>query len=313
MTRFVHGLEHIDDALRGGVLTIGNFDGVHRGHRALLDRARALADAEDVPVVAMTFTPPPDRTVRPIDPPVRLCTHAEKLELLSQAGADVVLTAAADKALMQMTAEAFIQEILIGRLAPRHMVEGPDFFFGRNRAGTIDTLARAGQQAGFTLHVVEALLVEVDGEPTKISSTLIRHLLSHGRVAQAAELLCRNYTLHGEIIHGEQIGREMNCPTANIARSDQLVPGDGVYAGIGRIGEKHWPAAISIGHKPTFGYKPTAIEAHLIGASGDLYGQKLDLEFVQFLREQENYGGSALLAEQIAEDIRRIEEIIDDE
>ena len=304
------GLEDLDDTVRGCVLTIGNFDGVHRGHQRILSRAHALADAGGNPVVALTFEPPPDLVVRPTDPPQRITPHAEKIRLLIAGGADVVVTLTSTPELLKMTPEKFIDQVIMGHFAPRDVVEGPNFFFGHRRAGTVQTLQAAGARAGFTVHTVEAVVVELSGGPRQVSSTLIRHLVAGGGVEDATELLGRPFTLIGNIVAGHKVGRVLEYPTANIDPHQQVTPSDGVYAGRAFIGLEKFPAAISIGCKPTFGPNARTIEANLIGATGDFYGSEMRLDFLKRLREQKKFDTLEALKEQIAKDIQHTLEVL---
>ncbi len=303
-------LEDVDDTVRGCVLTIGNFDGVHRGHQRILSRARALADAGGNPVVALTFEPPPDLVVRPSDAPQRITPHAEKVRLLFAVGADMVVTLKSTPALLEMTPEEFIDQIIMGRIAPRDVVEGPNFFFGHQRAGTISTLRAIGARAGFGVHTVEAVVVELSGGAKQVSSTLIRRLVAGGGVEDAAELLGRPFTLIGNIVAGEKVGRVLEYPTANIDPHQQVTPPDGVYAGQAFIEPKKYPAAVSIGCKPTFGSNARTIEANLIGATGDFYGSEIRLDFLKHLREQKKFDTPEALKEQITKDIQHTLEVL---
>lgn len=304
------GLENVDDTVRGCVLTIGNFDGVHRGHQRILSSARALADAGGAPVVALTFEPPPDLVVRPADPPQRITPHAEKVRLLFAAGADMVVTLTSTPELMKMTPGEFIDQVIMGRFAPRDVVEGSNFFFGHRRAGTVHTLRDAGARAGFTMHIVEAVVVELSGGPMQVSSTLIRRLVAGGEVDDAAELLGRPFMLIGNVVAGQKVGRVLEYPTANIDPHQQVTPSDAVYAGRAFIGSEKYPTAISIGCKPTFGPNARTIEANLIGATGDFYGNEIRLDFLKHLREQKKFDTSDALKEQIAKDIEQTLEVL---
>lgn len=308
--RHIAGLENVPSSLRGCVLTIGNFDGVHRGHRRLLCQARALADAEKRLVAAMTFDPPPDLVLHPGDEPWRISPHAETIEYLGKAGCDAVVTARTTPDLLHLSPEQFLDEVIRNRFAPAHVVEGPDFFFGRGRSGTIATLQNAGRESGFFVHVVDPVLTEIDAQPVRVSSTLIRSLIRAGRVDLAAELLERPFALTGEVVHGEHRGRTLRYPTANLERGEQIVPADGVYAGAARLGEKIFPAAVSIGCKPTFASDKRVIEAHLIGAEGDFYGRRITVQFLQRLRDQIRYPDARALTEQIARDVEQTKGIV---
>jgi riboflavin kinase/FMN adenylyltransferase len=308
--RHIVGLENVPASLHGCALTIGNFDGVHRGHRRIVAHARALADANSDAVVAVTFDPPPDLVLRPGDEPQRVGPHAETVEYLLEAGCDAVVTIQTTSDLLHMNPDDFIDEVILKRFAPQHIVEGPNFFFGRGRSGTIATLQKAGLTSGFIVHVVDPVMVELDDEPTRVSSTLIRKLIKVGRVDAAGNLLTRPFTLTGKVVHGDHLGRTLKYPTANLDRGEQIVPADGVYAGSASLGVTTYPAAISIGYKPTFAADKRVIEAHLIGAGGEFYGRRIRFDFLQRLRAQVRYNSAAELVEQIARDVEQTKGIV---
>lgn len=308
--RHIVGLENMPPSLHGCALTVGNFDGVHRGHRRIVAHARALADAEGDAVVAVTFDPPPDLVLRPGDEPQRVGPHRETVEYLLEAGCDVVVTIRTSGDLLHMRPEEFIDEVIQKRFAPRHVVEGPNFCFGRGRSGTIATLQTAGKANGFIVHVVDPVMVELDDEPTRVSSTLIRRLIKAGRVDAAGALLTRPFALTGEVVHGDHLGRTLKYPTANLDRGEQIVPADGVYAGSARMGVTTYPAAISIGYKPTFAADKRMIEAHLIGAGGDFYGRRIRVGFLRRLRDQVRYNTVGELIEQITRDVEQTKGIV---
>ncbi len=308
--RHILGLENVPASLQGCALMIGNFDGVHRGHRRIVAHARALADADGDPVVAMTFDPPPDLVLRPGDEPQRVGPHEETIEYLLEAGCDAVVTARTSIDLLHMQPDDFIENVILKRFAPRHMVEGPNFFFGRGRIGTIATLQHAGRANGFVVHVVDPVMVELDGEPTRVSSTLIRSLIKAGRVDAAGDLLTRPFALTGVVVHGDHLGRTLKYPTANLDRGEQIVPADGVYAGCAKLGVTTYPAAISIGYKPTFASDKRTIEAHLIGAGGEFYDKRIRVDFLKRLRDQVRFSSTADLVEQIARDVEQTKGLV---
>lgn len=293
----------------GGVLTIGNFDGVHAGHQQILQIARRLADDQGQAVVAMTFEPPPDLVLRPDDAPQRLLPPGEKCRLLLAAGADWVVEARTDRTILGMEADAFIAEVIERRFLPKHIVEGEDFCFGRRRLGNVQYLFAAGERLGFAAHVVPAITLEVAGASQRISSTLIRRLVAEGNVADAARCLGRPFTLFGNIVAGEGRGRLLEFPTANLAPGDQVLPGDGVYAGRATIAGKEYVAAVSVGTKPTLGPSPRVVEAFLIDARGDFYNQYLSLAFLRRVRGQQKFETMDALQAQIARDVQQVREI----
>lgn len=309
-TSGITGFESVPAAAKGGVLTIGNFDGVHRGHRRIIETCRALASADGVTVTALTFEPPPDQILRPSDLPERIIPLDLKVRLLKEAGADYVVVADTHAGLLKQTPEQFIAEIIVGRFTPRNLVEGPDFFFGRKRAGNVEVLRQAGAAGGFILHVVEPAMVELPDGPQRVSSTLIRQRVMDGRVEDAAECLGRPFALYERIVAGAGRGRLLDFPTVNLHPGQQVVPGDGVYAGIASLDGRRFAAAISVGNKPTLGpAEHRIVEAFLLDARGDFYHRELELSFLRRLREQRRFDGAEPLKAQIAKDVQRVREI----
>lgn len=304
--RRIEGLDSLPGEVASAVLTIGNFDGVHVGHRRILATARALADAEAASVVALTLDPPPDLVLRPDDVPQRITPPDERARLLLAAGADWVVTAKTDKALLAMSPDDFIRRVIVARFAPAHVVEGSDFVFGAGRRGTVAALVRAGGDQGFAVHVVDPVMAELPQGATQVSSTLIRKLLSAGKLEQANDCLGRPFTLFGPVVRGHGRGRELGFPTVNIDTGRQVSPGQGVYAGRATIGPKSFPAAISVGRRPTFETGRSAIEAFLIDAEGDYYGQFMALSLLERLRDQRRFADAESLKDQIAKDVQRV-------
>jgi riboflavin kinase/FMN adenylyltransferase len=292
------------------VLTLGNFDGVHLGHQGILASARALADAEKMPVAAMTFDPPPGLVLRPDAPPQRITLADRKAALLCDCGADYTVTARTDMALLSLLPEDFVREILVGHFAPKHIVEGNNFFYGRRRAGDIQTLRESGVECGFTVHLAESVVADFGDGPVLISSTLIRGLLLAGQIESAAAALGRRFEIRGTVVEGAQRGREMNYPTANIDPGHQIVPGDGVYAGVALVDQREYPAAISIGDQPTFDGEGRTIEAFLLDVDGCFYGKVMTLGFEARLRDQIRFESPAELADQMRKDVERVREIV---
>ncbi len=307
VTTVLHGLEQLPERPTGCVVTIGNFDGVHRGHQSILATARALADREGTRVVVMTFEPPPLKVLAPERAPERLMHLDQRCEGLVAAGADDVVVLHTTPALLHLTPEAFVADILVDHLGPRHVVEGPNFFFGHHRAGNVRTLAALGRKMGFEMHVVEPVTVDLaDGTTTRVSSSLVRHLLTEGKVEDAAVCLGRPHTLRGRVVRGRGIGRQLHIETANLNCDDQLLPADGVYAAWADLDGRTTPAAVSVGARPTFGLHQRAVEAHLLDHDAVLYGRRLALRLVRRLRDQRTFESPDALCRQIAEDIRRV-------
>lgn len=290
---------------QAAVLTIGNFDGVHRGHVAMLGRLKELSRELSLPAVVVTFDPPPLAILAPERLPPRLTTAEQKVALLRAQGVDEVIVWPASRELLSLTAEQFFEQIVCDQLKCRGIVEGPNFCFGRARGGNVEVLKRLGSAAD--IPVVIADPSEAGG--AMISSSQIRSALSEGHVSRAAELLGRPYTLQGTIVTGAQRGRLLGFPTANLSQVETLIPPLGVYAAQTTIQGTTWPVALNIGPNPTFGEDQLKLEAHVIGYSGDLYGQALSLELLDRLRGVQKFGGVEELREQLQRDIERCNEI----
>ncbi len=296
------------DALRslppGAVLSIGNFDGVHLGHRSIVARVRQLADeAHGRAVAAVTFEPHPVTVLRPESAPPRLTPIEVKRSLLADLGVDYLVELPPEPAVLNLSAERF-WEILRDEVRPAHIVEGDSFNFGKGRGGNIRQLQHWSIGSGIGIHIAtpaEAVLLDMQCVP--VSSSLIRWLLSMGRVRDAAICLGRPYELRGSVIRGYQRGRSIGIPTANLDCSDQLVPADGVYAGRCEIAGQCWPAAVSIGPMPTFGEHRRQVEAHLIGYDSDLYGQIIGVSLIDWRREQRRFADVSSLRQQLTRDI----------
>jgi riboflavin kinase/FMN adenylyltransferase len=300
----VEGLNGLRSAPAGGVVSIGTFDGVHRGHQRIIEVARDLKEKTGGELVVVTFEPHPLTVLRPEKAPPRLTPSSLKRELLRQAGVDRLVVIPPAREVLDLSAEDF-WAILRDEVRPVQMVEGGTFTFGKGRGGTIEKLKVWTADAGMRLRVIEPVEVALlDLTVVAVSSSLIRWLLGNGRVRDAAICLGHAYTLEGEIVKGYQRGRTIGVPTANLDCGEQLVPAEGVYAGRCAVDGKVYPAAVSIGRMETFGDKlRRQVEAHLVGFEGDLYGQILRVELLYWLREQRKYGSIDTLMRQIRRDI----------
>lgn len=292
-------------ACRDGALSIGNFDGVHRGHAALMAELRRQAMAVHGPAVAITFDPHPGQLLRPGVSPPPLTTMAERARLLHAAGADHVVILQTTPELLRLSAEEFFDRVIRGHFAARALVEGSNFRFGRDRGGDVTTLADLCARHGMTMDVVEPILV--DGEP--VSSSRARLALERGAVDEAAACLGRPYALTGTVGRGQRRGNTLGFPTANLEQVETVVPADGVYAVRAWHEGRAWPAAANIGPNPTFGEGRRKIEAHLIDFSDDLYDQSLTVEFLQRLRDTRPFRDATELVAQLREDVARAREV----
>ncbi|MCI0457023.1 MAG: riboflavin biosynthesis protein RibF [Gemmataceae bacterium] len=293
------------DAVRGGAVTIGNFDGVHLGHQALLAELRRQADTLRGPAVALTFDPHPLRLLRPADFRPVLTTVADRAALLQAYGADHVVVLRTTPDLLNLTARAFFERVLRAGLDARVLVPGFNFRFGHDRAGDVQALAGFCREAGIGCVTVAPL--ELDGRP--VSSSRVRGELERGDVGRAGVLLGRPYRLRGVVGTGQRRGQALGFPTANLERVETLVPAEGVYAARAHHAGTSWPAAVNVGPNPTFGEQACKIEAHLIGFRGDLYGQPLALDFLQRLRDTRPFAGAAELVRQLHADVEEARRI----
>jgi riboflavin kinase/FMN adenylyltransferase len=305
--RVLEGLKGLRQASPGGVLSVGNFDGIHLGHRALLNLADSLRQREPGPLAVVTFEPHPLTVLRPQFAPPRLTAPQVKRALLEAAGVDEYIVLPPAPEVLNLSAEAF-WAILRDEVRPRHLIEGSSFNFGKGRRGNIARLREWTANSGVTLHVLESVEVPlVDLTIVPVSSSLIRWLLGNGRVRDAAICLGRPYTLVGDVVHGLKRGRSLGAATANLHCDDQMVPLDGVYAARCAVNGETFATALSIGTSPTFEEAHRQIEAHLIGFSGDLYGQTLRVELLDWLREQKKFPSVEALKGQIARDLNEVE------
>jgi riboflavin kinase/FMN adenylyltransferase len=286
---------------RGGAVAIGNFDGVHRGHAALLAALREQARAVGGPAVAVTFDPHPLELLRPGQTRPRLTTPEDRARLLHELGARQVVVLRATPELLRLSAEDFFEQVVRGRLGARALVEGTNFGFGHNREGTVETLARLCRAAGVPLTVVPP--VEVGG--AEVSSSRVRDALARGDVEGAAKLLGRPYRVEGTVGPGRRRGAALGFPTANLAGLRTPAPADGVYAARASDGGAAWPAAVNVGPNPTFGEAQRKVEAHLIGFEGELYGRPLAVDFLRRLRDTRPFAGADELREQLRRDVEQ--------
>ncbi len=305
--KVLHGLDTLEQPLRQSVLTVGNFDGFHRAHRKLLAQALSYAATDGGPVVVLTFEPHPLTVVAPAKAPQRLSTAEDKIRLLGDAGAEIIVVARSEPKLLGLTAEQFVEDVLIHRFHPTHIVEGPSFGFGRGRKGTPELLTRVASRLGAKVEIVEPVTTTLeDGKDVMVSSSLIRKLLTEGRVGEASLCLGRPYALIGTVVEGDGRGRTIGFPTANVGDLNQLVPGDGVYAGRAHVGDQTYAAAISIGSAPTFGGTKRQLEAHLLDFDGDIYGQAIRVEFQRRLRPQCTFDSPSDLIGQLRRDVEAV-------
>ena len=301
--RIFRHYKDLSDDVRHGVVALGNFDGVHRGHSAVIAAAKKKAHALNAPAWVMSFEPHPRQFFDPNQKPFMLTPFRNKAHLLEQQGVDCLLLQQFDQAFSRHSAASFAKEVLVDSLRARHVVVGKNYAFGYKREGNIETLRLLGEQLGFSLEALDPVCLE-DGTPC--SSTRIRKALQAGDVALATRMLGRFWEIEGRVEHGEKRGRTIGFPTANIRLSDYLHPALGVYATlvmVDRNGDQSWhPAVANIGTRPTFGDHSPLIEVHLLGFSGDLYGCHLRVGLVEYLRSEQKFPDLQALKQQISHD-----------
>lgn len=299
MRGLVRGAFALPAPLDGAVVTVGTFDGVHLGHQALVGRAIARARALSLPAVVYTFDPHPARVIAPSKAPPVLLSIEERARVLGELGVDLVIAEPFDRAFADVTADAWVERWLVGQLHPRAVVIGFNFTYGHKRGGDPAHMARMGARFGFEVDEVGAVSVEGG----VVSSTRVRERVAAGEVAEVARLLGRPFAITGVVEHGDQRGRTIGFPTANIAAEGEILPANGVYAGHVVLPDgRRFPSVSNIGRRPTFAGREVRVEAHLLDFDGDLYGQHLRLELVARLREERRFDGLPALTAQIRAD-----------
>jgi riboflavin kinase/FMN adenylyltransferase len=290
----------------GTVVTIGNFDGVHLGHREIFRRVVARARELQAAATVLTFEPHPLRLLAPQRAPLRINTPVEKVRLIRASCIDLLVVLPFTRKLAALPATAFVDDILVGRLGVRHLVIGYDYAFGRNREGDAAFLAGAARRHGFGLEV----LAPIQAGSVVYSSTRIRQTLLQGDVAGVVGVLGRHFTLDGRVVSGAGRGRRLGFPTANLATTKELLPREGVYAVRVRHGRRMYDGVVNLGHRPTFAGTGSTLEIHLLDFSGDLYGARLRLYFVDRLRDERQFPSAAALQAAIRDDIVRARRLL---
>jgi len=296
----IRGLHNLREKHRGCVATIGNFDGVHLGHCKVLDQVKEKAAELGLPSVVITFEPQPREFFGGADAPPRLTRFGEKYRLLKSQNIDRQLCLTFNERLRAMTADRFVEELLLRGLSVKHFVVGDDFRFGCDRSGEYSMLRAAGEKHGFT--VVNTRTYELNGE--RISSSRVRHFLENNQLDAAASLLGRVYTVSGRVMHGQKLGRQLGVPTANVRMHRFPCPLRGVYAveasgeGIGKL-----QGVCNVGLRPTVCGQQPVLEVHLFDFDQEIYGQLLTVEFKQFIRDERKFDGIEMLKKQIFKDI----------
>lgn len=300
-------LNEIAKPLTNPVLTIGNFDGVHKGHLALFDKVKERAKAIAGQSVVMTFEPHPLKIMRPANGP-QLITHTgQKLELIEKAGIDVIVCVSFDREFAAIPARDFVNSILVKKIGIKEIVVGYDYTFGHNREGDINLLREIGNDFGFVVHLVGP--IEIDH--TLVSSTSIRRLVQEGRLEEARVLLGRDFEVQGTVVKGRNRGgRLLGFPTANLNPHGELLPKTGVYAVKLLIDDVFYNGVTNVGYNPTFGDTGLTVETHVLDYSGELMGKTIKVHFIKRLRDEKTFKTLKELSSQIAQDIARAEKVL---
>jgi riboflavin kinase/FMN adenylyltransferase len=313
--QYVNGSDELKEPLYHPVVTVGNFDGLHVGHRAIIDtvveRARQLGGE----AVVYTFEPHPRKVLQPHRAPRLITTIEQRVELLRRTGVDTVIVEPFTREFAKIPAEVFIREILYEKIRPVEVYVGYDFHFGRDREGSMRLLTEMGPKLGFSVTIIPEVTVDAGD----VNSTRIRQMLFEGRVEEAFAMLGRSYTIRGRVVEGDRRGRDIGFPTANLDPENEILPASGVYAGRLRFLDDGDPpegdeklSVTNVGVRPTFGGDHRLVaEAHLLDFDGDVYGRRVALSFTHHLRDERRFSGVAALREQIAKDVeegrRRLE------
>lgn len=304
--RLLTGSDVLKKNFDDSVVTIGNFDGVHRGHAELFRQVTKASAQRGIPSVVVTFEPHPLAVLAPGNTPSLITTFAQKIALIAETGVDCVAAITFTPEFSRMPAEAFVRDILVGFLGMRHIIIGHDYAFGKDRHGDRETLKRLGNTCGFTLEDIDPV-----GEGEAIfSSSLARRLINSGDMPAATAILGRYHVISGTVVHGREIGHSLGFPTANISTENELIPPDGVYAVMVVAGGRLLQGACSIGNNPTFGGGGRTIEVFLLDFSGQLYGSEIAVCFVARLRGLAKFPDAAALIAAIQQDVATTKTIL---
>ncbi len=306
--KIVQGTSNILSSLPYPVITIGNFDGVHKGHQVLFHKTCEIAKKNKGTAIAFTFDPHPLKIIAPEKFPPQLTTFQKKMALIETCGMDQVICANFDHSFANQSPRDFAKNILVDKIGVREVVVGFDYAFGRGREGTLDYLKTMGKEFNFIVHTVDP--VKINGH--MISSSSVREMIEAGRVESAKDFLGRNYSLIGEVIHGDKRGQSIGFPTANLNVEEVLVPGTGVYAVYALVNGQRKPAVANVGFKPTFNSGALGIEVHILEFEEELYGHKVEIEFISRIRDEVKFPSVDALVEQIQKDIQNAKQLLED-
>ncbi|MFN3191596.1 MAG: riboflavin biosynthesis protein RibF [Aureliella sp.] len=301
MAQLIRSIEEFPPSLRGGALAVGNFDGVHQGHAHLIGQLVAMARRQSGPAVVMTFDPPPVAVLVPERPPtLPLSTISGRAELLGKLGVDAMLAYPTDRALLNLDPVGFFENVICGMIGAKAMVEGPNFRFGKDRAGDTGLLAELCRAQSMDFQVVKP---EGDASGIMISSSRIRDCLKAGDIEAANAMLTEPYCITGIVAKGQQRGRQLGFPTANLEAIRSLIPSHGVYAAKAILDEVEYPVALHVGPNPTFKESKTKVEAHIVGWQGTIYGERLSCTLLRRLRDLVSFESPEDLVSQLNRDV----------
>ena len=298
--KILHDYRHFPSSKRSSV-TIGNFDGLHLGHRRILEDVVRMASASDTCSVVMTFSPHPLQILHPAKAPKLIVPPEDKFAQIESLGIDYLLLVKFDETLSRLSGEVFIRDILVRSLRVQHLLVGHNFVFGHKRSGNVALLEALGREYDYTVHVIPSVAVR----GSRVSSTWIRELIRSGRISQANRLLGRYYSLHGSVISGQGLGKTALVPTLNLATENEILPGNGVYVTLAIWDGKSHPAVTNVGIRPTVSGTRLSVETHLLEHIPETPPSKLELQFLHRLRDERKFPSVEELKQQIAKDIQR--------
>ena len=304
MKTFYH--RESDFSLNASVVTIGNFDGVHLGHQKIINSAKEYAEKMQIPLVVVSFDPHPGKILYPAKAPKLIKTRKQKRDILRKMGVNFFYIINFTPSFAKKSPEEFVDEVLVDVLGVKKVFVGFNFAFGKDRSGGLEFLKKQGKEKGFDVYAVPPVVVE--GEI--VSSSLIRKLLEKGEVKKANKFLGRHYYLEGIVIHGEQIGRKIGFPTANIITENELMPKLGVYASYTKLNGKDLPSITNVGYKPTFGSDKIIVETYIFDFNREIYGELIQVKFVEFIRPEKKFSGVAELIDEIKSDCKQCKKML---
>ena len=302
--------QDIEDAalsLTASVVTIGNFDGIHLGHQALVARSVEEARRRNAVSVVLTFEPHPLKFFAPVRAPRLIVVTEDKIELFQELGIDVVINQRFDASFAGLAAEEFVRRCIVNCLKAKKIWVGPDLRFGQGRKGNVEQLIGWGADFGFEVGIVEPILV--DG--VRVSSSQIRELIEAGRVDEARAFLGRYHFVSGTVVEGNRRGRGLGFPTANIFNHTEVIPSDGIYATLFHIGQERWLSVSSIGFNPTFGAGPRTVESYILDFDRNIYGKKVKVAFLKKIRDEKKFTDAASLIAQMQNDVSSARALFD--